>query len=162
MLQRVDAWLAGRRLEDVTLAGYLAEFHWQGRAASKASTAARRRFRGLPRRQAELGRQRTTRVLAGYRRTGVERSRGDLAAVLATCERPRCRGRRVESEAVAVERGRVDAEIAGLLFMAGMRRSGSALRWADVAPRGRQRRAAGDGPSQQVQTRRPRRGRAGS
>ena len=41
----------------------------------------------------------------------------------------------------AGERGRLDAVIAGLLFMAGMRRSEvSALRWADVAAA-----AAGDG-----------------
>ena len=56
--------------------------------------------------------------------------------MLATCHRPRRRGRwrGVESEEVALERGRVDAVIAGLLFMAGMRRSEvSALRWADVA-----------------------------
>ena len=53
--------------------------------------------------------------------------------MLATCHRPRPRGRGVESEQVALERGRVDAVIAGLLFMAGMRRSEvSALRWADV------------------------------
>ena len=85
--------------------------------------------------------ERTARVLAGYRRTAVERGRGqarpfgaaDLAAVLATCQRPRRRGRGVESEEVALERGRLDAVIAGLLFMAGMRRSEvSALRWADV------------------------------
>ena len=43
-------------------------------------------------------------------------------------------GRGVESDPVARERGRLDAVIAGLLFMAGMRRSEvSALRWADVA-----------------------------
>ena len=81
-------------------------------------------------------------MLAGYRRTAGDRGRGqarpfgvsDLAAVLATCHRPRRRGRGVESEQVALERGRVDAVIAGLLFMAGMRRSEvSALRWADVA-----------------------------
>ena len=48
---------------------------------------------------------------------------------------------RAESADVAVERGRLDAVIAGLLFMAGMRRSEvSALRWADVAAS-----AAGDG-----------------
>ena len=98
----------------------------------------------------------TARVLAGYRRSAGERGRGqarpfgaaDLAAVLATCQRPRRRVRGVESAAssprrrvrgvesdeVAVERGRLDAVIAGLLFMAGMRRSEvSALRWADVA-----------------------------
>ena len=85
--------------------------------------------------------ERTARVLAGYRRTAGDRGRGqarpfgvsDLAAVLATCHRPRRRGRGVESEEVALERGRLDAVIAGLLFMAGMRRSEvSALRWADV------------------------------
>ena len=88
-------------------------------------------------------------VLAGYRRTAGGRGRGqarpfvasDLAAVLATCPRPRRRGRGVESDDVALKRGRLDAVIAGLLFMAGMRRSEvSALRWGDVAEA-----AAGDG-----------------
>ena len=38
---------------------------------------------------------------------------------------------------MAVARGRLDAVIAGLLFMGGMRRSEvSALRWADVAAAG--------------------------
>ena len=73
--------------------------------------------------------ERTARVLAGYRRTAAGRGRGqappftaaDLAAVFATCRRPR-------------RRGRLDAVIAGLLFMAGMRRSEvAALRWADLA-----------------------------
>ena len=85
--------------------------------------------------------ERTARVLAGYRRTAGDRGRGqtrpfgvsDLAAVIATCQRPRRRGRGVAAEQVALERGRIDAVIAGLLFMAGMRRSEvSALRWADV------------------------------
>ena len=93
--------------------------------------------------------ERTARVLAGYRRTAGDRGRGqaqpfglsDLAAVLATCHRPRRRGRGVESEEIALERGRLDAVITGLLFMAGMRRSEvSALRWADVADS-----TAGDG-----------------
>ena len=86
--------------------------------------------------------ERTARVLAGYRRTAGSRGRGparpfgaaDLAAVLATCHQPRRRGRGRETEEVARERGRLDAVIAGLLFMGGMRRSEvSALRWADVA-----------------------------
>ena len=63
--------------------------------------------------------ERTARVLAGYRRTASDRGRGqarpfklsDLAAVLATCHRPRRRGRGVESDQVALERGRVDAVI---------------------------------------------------
>ena len=73
--------------------------------------------------------ERTARALAGYRRTAVGRGQArpfvaaDLAAVLATCHRPRRRGRGVESGDVALKRGRLDAVIAGLLFMAGMRRS---------------------------------------
>ena len=76
------------------------------------------------------------------RRTASDRGRGqarrfgvsDLAAVFPTCHRPRRRGRGVESDQVAIERGRLDAVIAGLLFMAGMRRSEvSALRWGDVS-----------------------------
>ena len=53
--------------------------------------------------------------------------------MLATCYRPERRGRGVESDQVALKRGRIDAVIAGMLFMAGMRRSEvSALCWADV------------------------------
>ena len=142
-LRRLDAWLDGRRLEDATLAAFLAELHDQGRAPASAATAVaaacfRARLAGEP----SPGGERTARVLAGYRRTAGERGRGqarpfgaaDLAAVLATCHRPRRRGRGVESDPVARERGRLDAVIAGLLFMAGMRRSEvSALHWADVA-----------------------------
>ena len=146
-LRRLDAWLAGRELDDVSLAAYLAELHDAGCASSSASMAVaaacfRAKLAGQP---APAG-ERTARVLAGYRRTAGDRGRGqarpfgvsDLAAVLATCHRPRRRGRGVESDRprrghVAAERGRVDAVIAGLLFMAGMRRSEvSALRWADV------------------------------
>ena len=51
----------------------------------------------------------------------------------ATGRRPRGRGG--ESDQVALERGRLVAVIAGLLFMAGMRRSEvSALRWAVPTP----------------------------
>ena len=142
-LRRLDVWLDGRELHDVTLAAYLAELHDAGRASSSASMAVaaacfRTRLAGRPSPAGE----RTARVLAGYRRTASDRGRGqarpfglsDLAAVLATCHRPRRRGRGVESDQVALERGRLDAVIAGLLFMAGMRRSEvSALRWADVA-----------------------------
>ena len=144
-LRRLDAWLDGRELDDVALAAYLAELHDAGRASSSASASMavaaacfRAKLAGQPSPSGEL----TARVLAGYRRTAGARGRGqarpfgisDLAAVLATCPRPRRRGRGVESEEVAAERGRVDAVIAGLLFMAGMRRSEvSALRWADVA-----------------------------
>ncbi len=60
----------------------------------------------------------TARVLAGYRRTAS--GRGVESAASSPAGSPRAR--------------RLDAVIAGLLFMAGMRRSEvSALRWADVA-----------------------------
>ena len=142
-LCRLDAWLDGRVLHDVTLAAELAELHDAGRAPSSASMAvAAACFRAKLAGQSTPAGERTSRVLAGYRRTAGDRGRrqarpfglSDLAAVLATSHRPRRRGRGVKSEKVALERGRVDAVIAGLLFMAGMRRSEvSPLRWADVA-----------------------------
>ena len=141
-LRRLDAWLDGRVLDDANLAAYVAELHDAGRASSSASVAvAAACFRAKLAGDPNPAGQRTARVLAGYRRTAAERGRGqagpfsasDLAAVLATCHRSRRRGRGVESDEVAAERGRVDAVIAGLLFMAGMRRSEvSALRWSDV------------------------------
>ena len=141
-LRRLDAWLAGRELHDVTLAAYLAELHDAGRASASASMAvAAACFRAKLAGQPTPAGERTARVLAGYRRTAGDRGRGqaqpfgvsDLAAVLATCHRSRRRGRGVESDQVALERGRLDAVIAGLLFIAGMRRSEvSTLRWSDV------------------------------
>ena len=141
-LRRLDAWLDGRRLEDATLAAVLAELHDQGRApASASTTVAAACFRARLAKAPSPAGERTARVLAGYRRTAGDRGRGqtrpfgaaDLAAVLATCHQPRRRGRGRESDQVALERGRLDAVITGLLFMAGMRRSEvAALRWADV------------------------------
>ena len=84
----------------------------------------------------------TARVLGGYRRTAADRGRGQaaplradgLAAILATADRPRTDGRGVESHTTAQLRGRLDAVIAGLLFMGGLRRSEvSALEWRDVS-----------------------------
>ena len=83
----------------------------------------------------------TARVLGGYRRTAADRGRGQaaplradgLAAILAAAARPRTDGRGVESHTTAHRRGRLDAVIAGLLFMGGLRRSEvAAVRWADV------------------------------
>ena len=83
----------------------------------------------------------TARVLGGYRRTAADRGRGQaaplradgLAAILATAARPRTDGRGVEGTDTAHRRGRMDAVIAGLLFMGGLRRSEvAAVRWADV------------------------------
>ena len=80
-------------------------------------------------------------MLGGYRRTAADRGRGQaaplradgLAAILATAARPRTDGRGVESHTTAHRRGRLDAVIASLLFMGGLRRSEvAAVRWADV------------------------------
>ena len=67
-LRQPDAWLDGRRLEDATLAAYLAELHDQGRAPASASTAVaaacfRVRLAGEPSRAGE----RTARVFVGER-----------------------------------------------------------------------------------------------
>ena len=52
----------------------------------------------------------------------------------ATAARPRTDGRGVESHTTAHRRGRLDAVIASLLFMGGLRRSEvSALEWRDVS-----------------------------
>ena len=56
-----------------------------------------------------------------------------LAAIIATADRPRRRGRGWETDQVAAARGAIDKAIAGLLFQGGMRRSeAAALRWGDV------------------------------
>ena len=115
-LRRLDTWLDGCELHDVTLAAYLAELYYAGRASSNASMAVdeasfRAKLAGQP---APVG-EWTARVLAGYRRTPGDRGRGqarplgvpDLAAVLATCHRPRRCGRGVESDEGALERGRL-------------------------------------------------------
>ena len=138
----LDRWLAGRALEDASLAAYLAHLFESGRAASTAAQAVKAaNFRAKLAGQPPPAGERTARVMAGYRRTASDRGRGqaapftadDLAAVLATCPHPRRSGRGTESAASAAARGRVDAVIAGLLFMAGMRRSEvSAVEWRDV------------------------------
>ena len=93
-LRRLDAWLDGRPLHDVTLAAYLAELHDAGRASSSASMAvAAACFRAKLAGQPTPAGERTALVLAGYRRTaGGDRGRGqagpfgvsDMAAVLAS------------------------------------------------------------------------------
>ena len=103
-LRQLDAWLAGREIDDASLTAYLAELHDAGRAAASASMAvAAACFRAKLAGQPTPAGERTARVLAGYRQTAGERGRGqarpfglsELAAVLATCHRPRRRGRGV-------------------------------------------------------------------
>ena len=141
-LRQLDNWLDGRQLKDAALAAYLAELYDAGRAASSAAMAiAAARFRARIAGQPDPAGERTERVIAGYRRTAGGRGRGQaapfgadhLAAVLATCHQPRPRGHAAETHATATCRGQLDAAIAGLLFMAALRRSEvAALRWQDI------------------------------
>ena len=63
-LRRLDAWLDGRELHDVTLAAYLAELHDAGRASSSASIAvAAACFRAKLAGQPTPGGERPARVL---------------------------------------------------------------------------------------------------
>ena len=128
---RVDAWRGTPRRAQ------------PGRAPATAALAvAAVRFRAKLAGQPDPAGEATARVLVGYRRTAADRGRGQaaplsadgLAAILATAARPRTDGRGVESHTTAQRRGRLDAVIAGLLFMGGLRRSEvSALEWRDVS-----------------------------
>ena len=65
-LRRLDAWLAGRRLDDQALAAYLAELHDQGRAPASASTVvAAACFRARLTHEPSPAGERTARALAG-------------------------------------------------------------------------------------------------
>ena len=86
------------------------------------------------------------RTLAGIRKEGRERGRGQARAVtydqvirmqaVAGRAAP-ARGRGMESPDVATRRGAEDAALVGLAFQAGLRRSEiAALRWADIQPSG--------------------------
>ena len=142
-LRRLDAWRGTAPVDDASLAVYLGELFEAGRAPATAALAvAAVRFRAKLAGQPAPAGEATARVLGGYRRTAADRGRGQaaplradgLAAILATAERPRTDGRGVESPTTAHRRGRLDAVIASLLFMAGLRRSEvSALEWRDVS-----------------------------
>ena len=115
---------------------------WVDPCATAALAVAAVRFRAKLAGQPAPAGEATARVLGGYRRTAADRGRGQaaplradgLAAILATAARPRTDGRGVESPTTAHRRGRLDAVIAGLLFMGGLRRSEvSALEWRDVS-----------------------------
>ena len=142
-LRRLDTWRGAAPVDDARLAAYLAHMFESGRAPATAALAvAAVRFRATLAGQPDPAGAATARVLGGYRRTAADRGRGQaaplradgLAAILATAERPRTDGRGVESPTTAHRRGRLDAVIAGLLFMGGLRRSEvSALEWRDVS-----------------------------
>ena len=142
-LARLDTWRGTAPLTDALLAAYLGAIFEAGRAPATAALAvAAVRFRAKLAGQPAPAGEATARVLGGYRRTAADRGRGQaaplradgLAAILATAARPRTDGRGVESTTTAHRRGRLDAVIASLLFMGGLRRSEvSALEWRDVS-----------------------------
>ena len=142
-LARLDAWRGTAPVDDALLAAYLAHMFESGRAHATAALAvAAVRCRATLAGQPAPAGAATARVLGGFRRTAADRGRGQaaplradgLAAILATAERPRTDGRGVESTTTAHRRGRLDAVIAGLLFMGGLRRAEvSALEWRDVS-----------------------------
>ena len=131
-LRRLDAWRGAAPVDDASLAVYLGALFEAGRAPATAALAvAAVRCRATLAGQPDPAGAATARVLGGYRRTAADRGRGQaaplradgLAAILATAARPRTDGRGVESPTTAHRRGRLDAVIAGLLFMGGLRRS---------------------------------------
>ena len=142
-LRRLDTWRGTAPVDDASLAVYLGALFEAGRAPATAALAvAAVRFRAKLAGQPAPAGEATARVLGGYRRTAADRGRGQaaplradgLAAILATAARPRTDGRGVESHTTAQRRGRLDAVIASLLFMGGLRRSEvSALEWRDVS-----------------------------
>ena len=109
-----------------TVARYLtarAEAGAAGAADPASSELVRTAMRGLARQHGAPQRQATAPTAEG------------LAAIIATAYQPRRRGRGRETVRVAMRRGAEDCAIAGLLFLAGLRRAEvAALRWADIAP----------------------------
>ena len=145
-LRRLDAWLAGRPLEDRRLAAYLGTLHNAGRAPASAAmvVAAVRRAARDAGKNAPDG-PLTRQALEGFRRTAAAAgapthrslARGLTAeecdAVLATCCRRRRTGSGLERQETATRRGLVDGAIVALLFHGALRRSEvAALLWVDV------------------------------
>ena len=125
--RRLVGWLAGRELDDAALAAYLAKLHDPDRASSGASmTVAAPRCRAKLAGQPTPAAQRTTdRRRPGAGRHGVRGLGPDGRARHLTLS---AAARRVVSDKVALERVRLDAVIARLLFMAGC----AATRWRDA------------------------------
>ena len=142
-LRQFDAWRGPEATTDAILAAYLGWLFEQGRApATAALVVAAVTFRATLAGTTVRGPQ-TARVLAGFRRDGADRGRGQaapltaegLAAILATADRPRRTGRGLESPATAARRGALDKALAAVLFQGGLRRSEAAtLEWRDITP----------------------------
>ena len=145
-LRTLDAAVPVDRQTDSTIADHIAGLHAAGAApASIALTVAAVQFRAkIAGTRSPVG-EVARRTLAGIRKDGRERGRGQARAVTydqvirmqAVAAQPRRRGRGMESPDVATRRGAEDAALVGLAFQAGLRRSEiAALRWADIQPSG--------------------------
>ena len=140
---RLEAWLAGRPLDDGNLAAYLDSLREAGRAPATAAivlAAVRGAARDAGTRQPDgpLTRQ----AIESLRRAAAAAPRRspehgltaeECDRVLAVCCRPRRTGGRIERDDAALRRGLVDGAIVALVFHGALRRSEvAALRWTDV------------------------------
>ena len=145
-LNGLDAEIPLDRQDDARIADYLAALYRDGKSpASIALAVAAVQFRAkIAGTRSPVG-EVARRTLAGIRKEGRDRGRGQARAVTydqvirmqAVAGQPRRRGRGMESPDVATRRGAEDAALVGLAFQAGLRRSEiAALRWADIQPSG--------------------------
>ncbi len=143
-LGKLDAAVPVDRQTDSTMADHIAGLHAARAApASIALVVAAVQFRAkIAGAESPVG-EVARRTLAGIRKEGRDRGRGQARAVTydqvirmqAVASQPRRRGRGMESPDVATRRGVEDAALVGLAFQAGLRRSEiAALAWADVQP----------------------------
>ena len=145
-LRTLDAAVPVDRQDDARIADHLAALYRDGRSPATialvvAAVQFRAKIAGTRSPVGEVAR----RTLAGIRKEGRDRGRGQARAVTydqvirmqAVAAGPRRRGRGMESPEVATRRGAEDAALVGLAFQAGLRRSEiAALRWADIQPSG--------------------------
>ncbi len=145
-LNGLDAQIPVDRQDDARLADHLAALYRDGRSPATialvvAAVQFRAKIAGTRSPVGEVAR----RTLAGIRKEGRDRGRGQARAVTydqvirmqAVAAGPRRRGRGIESPEVATRRGAEDAALVGLAFQAGLRRSEiAALAWADIQPSG--------------------------
>ena len=142
-VRQFDAWRGAAPATDATLAAYLGALFEQGRAPATAALAvAAVTFRAALTKDTIRG-PLTDRVLAGFRRDGADRGRGQaaplladaFAAILATADQRRETGRGRESARIAARRAALDKALAAVLFQGALRRSeAAALEWRDIAP----------------------------